>query len=182
MHYENITAWELSKMDWKKVIAKTTGSWDEEKNWIVIEWEITFQHWNIYILHNNMNANGSRPNDMKWYLCSRIIWYTFTTVEKYKWSKNFIQWLETIDFVEWDGVYVSDVSIEHAINEKQTRAYIYTKESWMYITQYTSDYVSNSDTWFNWYKFIVKVPKEEVVEMTMEQVNKALGKKIKIIE
>ena len=42
---------------------------------------------------------------------------------------------------------------------------------------------SQSYVWFYSYKYIAKIPKEEPVEeMTMEQVCKALGKKIKIIE
>ncbi len=180
MHYKTITTSELINMDWKKVIAKTTGSSDETKNWIVIEWEITIQHLSIYILHNNMNAKGSKPDDMKWYSCSRIIWFTIETSKE---LKDYIEWLKTIEeFTEGEEVYCSDDSIEHAIQSGRKSRYVCTIKSWMHITQYGINYERQDDYWFMWFKYIVKVPKEEVIEMTMEQVNKALGRKIKIVE
>jgi len=87
------------------------------------------------------------------------------------------------DFTEWEEVYVSDESVEEAIKEKRNLIFICTSNSWKHIVQWNSWYQSQSDTGFSSYKYIVKIPQEEQVEeMTMEQVNKALGKKIKIIE
>lgn len=87
------------------------------------------------------------------------------------------------DFTEWEEVYVSDISVEDALNDKYEMIYTCTSNSWKHIVQWGSRYRDQLDTWFFAYKYIVKIPKEEPVEeMTMEQVNKALGKKIKIIE
>lgn len=86
------------------------------------------------------------------------------------------------DFNEWDEVYVSDESVDDALSCGNIRVYICTSNSWRHIIQSLQLYNSKSDSWFSSYKYIVKIPQEETIEMTMEQVNKALGKKIKIIE
>lgn len=86
------------------------------------------------------------------------------------------------DFTEWEEVYVSDESVDDAINNKYKMIYICTSSSWKHIVQWVSQYNEKSDRFYS-YKYITKIPKEEPVEeMTMEQVCKALGKKIKIIE
>jgi len=87
------------------------------------------------------------------------------------------------DLTEWEEVYVSDESIEDALKKKYNLIFICTSNSWKHIVQWKSWYQAQSDTAFSSYKYIVKIPQEEQVEeMTMEQVCKALGKKIKIIE
>lgn len=86
------------------------------------------------------------------------------------------------DFTEWEEIYVSDESVDDALNDKYKMIYICTSSSWKHIVQWVSQYNEKSDRFYS-YKYTVKIPKEEPVEeMTMEQVNKALGKKIKIIE
>ena len=87
------------------------------------------------------------------------------------------------DFTEWEEIYVSDESVDDALNDKYKMIYICTSNSWKHIVQWPSAYNNQSYRWFYLFKYIAKIPKEEPVEeMTMEQVNKALGKKIKIIE
>lgn len=86
------------------------------------------------------------------------------------------------DLTEGEEVYVSDISVEDAIKNTCKKIYIYTLNNWNYIVQHPYHYNSQSDVWLSAYQYIAKVPKKEIVEMTMEQVNKALGKKIKIIE
>ena len=87
------------------------------------------------------------------------------------------------DFTEWEEVYVSDESVDDALKHTCKQVYIYTLKNWNHIVQHPYYYNSQSYVWFYSYKYIAKIPKEEPVEeMTMEQVCKALGKKIKIIE
>ena len=87
------------------------------------------------------------------------------------------------EFTEWEEVYVSDESVDDALKHTCKQVYIYTLKNWNHIVQHPYYYNSQSYVWFYSYKYIAKIPKEEPVEeMTMEQVCKALGKKIKIIE
>lgn len=172
MHYTTITAEELKKMDWVKVRAETeTG--------IIIEWEIIIQWNSIYILHNNNNADGGRPHNMRWYGFSWSICNSNPHLD--------IKRLETIDdsFVEWEEVYVSDESVEDAIKKWGKNIYLMKSKMWKHLVVYSKD----TDAYNEWedfvlctYSYVAKIPKEETIEMTMEEVCKALGKRVKIID
>lgn len=175
MYYKTITIWELKKMNWVKVKAETD-------QWIFIKWEIAVEYNKIYILHNNPSSNGGAPSDKKQYLFSWYIWWKNLDNNELSTFNNRIEILDD-EFVEWEKVYSSNNSIDDAINSKYEMIYICTSNSWKHIIQWLSEYNNQSYRWFYLWKYIAKIPKEESVEeMTMEQVNKALGKKIKIIE
>lgn len=175
MYYKTITIWELKKMNWVKVKAETY-------QWIFIKWEIAVEYNKIYILHNNPSSNGGAPSDKKQYLFSWYIWWKNLDNNELSTFNNRIETLDD-EFTEWEEVYCSDGGIAHALHNKEKMIYICTSSSWKHIVQLPSAYNHQSDRWFYLYKYTVKIPKEELVEeMTMEQVNKALGKKIKIIE
>lgn len=179
IYYKTITAWELRKMDWVKVKA-------ENNNGVIIEWEVAIERLWTFILHNNAEANGKKANDMRWYEYSRLVFYK---VENDGQLTRRIKRLETIEnFVEWEEVYVSDHSIEHAIDFKNKKIYLCTLPKWKKY-KYVCVYDGHGKNFLEWKdyeasmrKHIAKIPKEETVEMTMEEVCKALGKKVKIIE
>lgn len=173
MYYEKITAWELRKMNGVRVKAETPSL-------KIIEWEITVENNNVFILHNNREAMGNDADDAKWYKYS---WRLLFSSDSDNHLTKEINILETIEeFTEWEEVYVSDESVDDALNDKYKMIYICTSSSWKHIVQWVSQYNEKSDRFYS-YKYTVKIPKEEPVEdMTMEQVCKALGKKIKIIE
>ena len=174
MHYKTITAWQLRQMDWVKVKAKTIY-------WDIIQWEIYVDWWEyVYIIHNNKEATWNWNGETRWYACHYCL--TEERVDDEEVSTQ-IEWLQTIEeFTEGEEVYCSDDSIEHAIKSGRKSRYVCTIKSWMHIIQYGINYERQDDYWFMWFKYIVKVPKEEVIEMTMKQVNKAMGKRIKIVE
>lgn len=175
MLYKRITAWEVRKMNGVKIRAETySGS--------IMEWEILVENRKVFILHNNPFDDGLQPLDKKQYWFSWCI--CWTELEDSKPSRN-INRIRTLDdeFAEWEEVYISDESIDDALKHTCKQVYIYTLKNWNHIVQHPYHYNSQLDVWFYTYKYIVKIPKEEPVEeMTIEQVNKALGKKIKIIE
>lgn len=174
MYYEKITAWELRKMNGVRVKAETPSL-------KIIEWEITVENNNVFILHNNREAMGNDADDAKWYKYS---WRLLFSSDSDNHLTKEINILETIEeFTEWEEVYVSDESVDDALKHTCKQVYIYTLKNWNHIVQHPYYYNSQSYVWFYSYKYIAKIPKEEPVEeMTMEQVCKALGKKIKIIE
>ena len=174
MYYEKITAWELRKMNGVRVKAETPSL-------KIIEWEITVENNNVFILHNNREAMGNDADDAKWYKYS---WRLLFSSDSDNHLTKEINILETIEeFTEWEEIYVSDESVDDALNDKYKMIYICTSNSWKHIVQWPSAYNNQSYRWFYLFKYIAKIPKEEPVEeMTMEQVCKALGKKIKIIE
>lgn len=188
VRYTDTTAWELRKMDWLKVEALTrTGHY--------IEWEISVVWLAVYILHNNSRAAWCRTHNMKWYSHS---WNIIDSSNEEGYIMKEIKRFESIDdptwFTEWEEVYVSDTSETFALIWKNKRVYLCTLPKWK-IEKYIcvdKDDVSKYSSWKNynacWWNFIVKIPPEEKkqdeesVEMTMEEINKALGKKVKIIE
>jgi len=173
MHYTTITSWELRKMDWAKVRAETDG-------WKIIKWEITVEDKEVYILHNNPEEHGANAKDKKWYKYSWLLTFEFNENDE---PTTEINRLETIEeFTEWELVYVSDYSIEESLKDQRKRIYLYTTKKWIHVTQREKEYEDSSSGWVYWRKYIAKIPKEETVEMTMEEINKALWKKVKIIE
>lgn len=188
VRYANMTAWELRKMDWLKVEALTsTGNY--------IKWEISVVIQEVYILHNNYRANWQCPSNMKWY---SHWWLIVSSGQGENDTMNYIERFESIDeptwFTEWEEVYVSDYSEEDALWEEIKRIYLYTLPKWK-VEKYicvNEDYLFKYNSWEDYetclWKFIVKIPpkeekiEEESVEMTMEEINKALGKKVKIVE
>ena len=155
------TAWQLRALKGKTV--ELTLS-----NWMVKRWIITVNMFDAVHL-----------------MCSVKDWAYLlaSTVHLNSQEVNIKSLIVVDDFTEWEEVYVSDISVEDALNNRNSLFFICTTSSWRHIVQWGSWYRVNADTWFSAYKYISKIPKEEPVEeMTMEQVNKALGKKIKIIE
>lgn len=154
------TAWQLRALKGKTV--ELTLS-----NWAVKRWIITVNMFDAVHL-----------------MCSVKDWAYLlaSTVHLNSQEVNIKSLIVVDDFTEWDEVYVSDESIDDALKDACKKIYIYTLKNWNHIVQHPYHYNSQSDVWLSAYKYIAKVPKEETVEMTMEQVNKALGKKIKIIE
>lgn len=157
MHYTTITAWELRKMDWVKVKL-------ERQSWEKSEWYIKVDEKEVSMVYN-------------W-----VVYY-FAPGWREGSFKADINRLETIeDFTEWELVYVSDNSVEHALQAKNKEVYIYTNSKWIHITQLKWSYNHNWIWDFCWYWYIAKIPQEESVEMTMEEINKAIWKKVNIIE
>lgn len=157
MHYTTITAGELRKMDWVKVKL-------ERRSWKLDEWIIKVEWKEVNVLYD------WKEN----YLVMSFMDDSFIAD---------INRLETIEEItEWELVYVSDKSVEDAIKRQVERVYICTTSKWIHVIQDQKEYRNNGYDYISWRKYIAKIPKEETVEMTMEEVCKALWKKVKIIE
>lgn len=157
MHYTTITARELRKMDWVKVKL-------ERKSWKLNEWIIKVEWKEVNVLCDWMEN------------CLAMSWRDDSFIAD-------INRLETIEeFTEWELVYVSNISIKDAIEVKYEFVFLYTTKKWIHIIQDKEEYEKVSPYVIQWRKYIAKIPKEEIVEMTMEEINKALWKKVKIIE
>lgn len=110
--YETISAGELRKMHWKKCRLETDG-------WAIIEdWFISINsEWFVFIAHNNMKAMGARPNEMFWKEYA-VCLYTGSESDDKRDSRIY-NWIEIEEIMqEWDEVYVSDISEEQAIKNK----------------------------------------------------------------
>jgi hypothetical protein len=83
-----------------------------------------------------------------------------------------------------DKVWVSDYSIENAKAIEKERIYLFSHANLYYTVAYgdAREYRDGEVFTVTPWKFAVPVEEVPAVEMTMEEVNKALGKTIKIVE
>lgn len=90
-------------------------------------------------------------------------------------NDQLINWNDNIysqEFTEWEYVYASDHSIESALKFKDRRIYL-TTVPWNCKSKYICVGDWNEEEYKNWeefnicrWEYIVKVPKEELIEIT----------------
>jgi hypothetical protein len=102
--------------------------------WNIIEWEIYVEDDFIFILHNNLLVDWWRADNLKWYEYSRQIYSNGYSDEAM--NNNNYEWIEIefknplkhneveVNWIVYRKVYVSDESVEKALEVKDERILI----------------------------------------------------------
>ncbi len=141
-----------------KDFQKEAKDWMEIKceiEWTPIEWKITIEDWDIYICQDEKYWGNCK--DKKWYKYSWVI------------DDNY-DFAELLDVELYRKVYVSDTSIEDALEKKKDRILL-AELPWKADYKYIVVQYWDEEKFLKWnkyntskYNYIAEIPTEEIEE------------------